>query len=135
MSIHAYITIAILALTLGLLIKTKIPPVAVFVGALTLTIAFQLAPLEESLEGFSNRGVLTIGALFMVAAGMYSTGAITMITDKFRGRPIDGPIHNVEIRAGDIAVLEINDSFFYINRNEVEFAVTKRITASSPDIS
>jgi len=87
MSIHAYITIAILALTFGLLIKTKIPPVAVFVGALTFTMAFQLAPLEESLKGFSNRGVLTIGALFMVAAGMYSTGAITMITDKLIGRP------------------------------------------------
>jgi di/tricarboxylate transporter len=87
MSIDAYLTIAILALTFGLLIKTKIPPVAVFVGALTLTMAFHLAPLEESLKGFSNRGVLTIGALFMVAAGMYSTGAITMITDKLIGRP------------------------------------------------
>lgn len=87
MSVDAYLTITILALTFVLLIKTKIPPVAVFVGALTLTMAFHLAPLEESLKGFSNRGVLTIGALFMVAAGMYSTGAITMITDKLIGRP------------------------------------------------
>ena len=58
-----------------------------FLGALTLTITFKLAPLEASLKGFSNPGVLTIGALFMVAAGMYSTGAITMITEKPIGRP------------------------------------------------
>jgi di/tricarboxylate transporter len=87
MTIDAYITIAILALTFGLLIRTKLPPVLIFLGALTLTITFRLAPLKESLKGFSNPGVLTIGALFMVAAGMYSTGAIGMITDKLIGRP------------------------------------------------
>ena len=86
MTIDAYI-IAILALTFGLLIRTKLPPVLIFLGALTLTITFRLAPLKESLKGFSNPGVLTIGALFMVAAGMYSTGAIGMITDKLIGRP------------------------------------------------
>ena len=79
MTIDAYITIAILALTFGLLIKTRIPPAAVFLGALALTMTFRLAPLDQTLDGFSNSGMLTVGALFMVAAGMYSTGAITMI--------------------------------------------------------
>ena len=87
MSTDAYITIGILAVTFGLLIKTKIPPVAIFVGALTMTITFRLAPLVESLKGFSNAGMLTIGALLMVAAGMYRTGAITIITEKIIGRP------------------------------------------------
>ena len=87
MTIDAYITIAILALTFGLLIKTKLPPVAIFVGALALTMTFGIAPLDKLLKGFSNSGVLTIGALFMVAAGMYSTGAITMLTEKLVGRP------------------------------------------------
>ncbi len=87
MTIDAYITIAILALTFGLLIKTRIPPAAVFLGALTLTMTFRLAPLDQTLDGFSNSGMLTVGALFMVAAGMYSTGAITMLTEKLIGRP------------------------------------------------
>ena len=87
MTVEAYITIGILALAFGLLIKTKLPPAVIFVGALTLTITFRIAPLKESLKGFSNPGVLTIGALFMVAAGMYSTGAISLITDKLIGRP------------------------------------------------
>jgi di/tricarboxylate transporter len=48
---------------------------------------FRLAPLDQTLDGFSNSGMLTVGALFMVAAGMYSTGAITMLTEKLIGRP------------------------------------------------
>ncbi|UCH20488.1 MAG: hypothetical protein JSU83_18380 [Deltaproteobacteria bacterium] len=87
MSVDAYITIAILALTFALLIKTKLPPAAVFVGALALTMTFRLASLDQSLDGFANPGMLTVGALFMVAAGMYSTGAITMITERLIGRP------------------------------------------------
>jgi len=87
MSTDQYITIAILALTFALLIRSRVPPVAVFVGALTLTITFRLAPLGESLKGFSNPGMLTVGALLMVAAGMYRTGAITLITDKLIGHP------------------------------------------------
>jgi di/tricarboxylate transporter len=87
MTFEVWLMIGILATTFALLIFTKLPPAAVFLGALTLTITFRLAPLEASLKGFSNPGVLTIGALFMIAAGMYSTGAITMISEKLIGRP------------------------------------------------
>ena len=71
MSVDQYITIAILTLTFALLIKSKIPPVAVFIGALTLTITFRLAPLGSSLKGFSNPGMLTVGALLMVASAVF----------------------------------------------------------------
>jgi len=47
------------------------------------------------------------------------------------GRPIDGPNLNVRIKTGDIAVLEVEDSFYFENRNEVEFASTKRLTEAS----
>ena len=77
MSLDAWLTIGILVLTFSALLATKLPPATVFLGALTLSVTFGLAPLDRSLAGFSNSGVLTIGALFMVAAGMYSTGAIS----------------------------------------------------------
>ena len=87
MPLNAYLTLALLTLAFVLLMATWIPPVAVFLGALTLSITFGLAPLEESLRGFSNPGMLTIGVLFMVAAGMSRTGAITVLTERFIGRP------------------------------------------------
>ena len=87
MSFDAWLTIGILTLTFGALLATKLPPATVFLGALTLSVTFGLAPLDRSLAGFSNSGVLTIGALFMVAAGMYSTGAISLLSEKLIGRP------------------------------------------------
>jgi di/tricarboxylate transporter len=87
MSLEMWITTLILVGVFGFLIKSKVPPVAIFVGALALTITFRLVPLEESLKGFSNQGVWTIAALLMVAAGMYRTGAITLITEKLIGQP------------------------------------------------
>ena len=87
MAFDAWLTLAILAATFVTLVATKLPPVTVFLGALTLCITFGLAPIERCLAGFANPGVMTIGALFMVAAGMYSTGAITLLSDKVIGRP------------------------------------------------
>lgn len=85
--LEIYLTIVILTLTFALLIFSKLPPAAIFTGALTLTITFRLAPLEESLKGFNNPGVMTVGALFMIAAGMYSTGAISILSERLIGRP------------------------------------------------
>jgi len=87
MTLDAWLTLAILAATFATLVATKLPPVTIFLGALTLCITFGLAPIERCLAGFANPGVMTIGALFMVAAGMYSTGAITLLSDKVIGRP------------------------------------------------
>ncbi len=88
MTVEANSTLAILIGLFGLLIKTKLPPAAISMGALTLVITFRLAPLEGCLRGFSNSGMLTIGALFMVTAGMYTTGAIGMVSDGIRSRRI-----------------------------------------------
>ena len=74
MAADQYITIAILALTFTLLIKSKIPPVAVFVGALTLTITFRLAPRLYIPLSFSSilGGTCTLigSSTNLVVAGM-----------------------------------------------------------------
>ena len=67
MSLDAWVTIGILTATFVALLATKLPPATVFLGALTLSVTFGLAPLDRSLAGFSNSGVLTIAALFIVA--------------------------------------------------------------------
>lgn len=87
MPLDAWLTLGLLLITLVLLLGTKLPPSAVFLGALTASITLDLAPLSASLAGFSNAGVLTVGALYMVAAGMYSTGAMTLIGEWLIGRP------------------------------------------------
>ena len=60
MTPEAWLTVGILAATFAALLGTKLPPVTVFLGALTLCVTFRLAPLERSLAGFANSGVLTV---------------------------------------------------------------------------
>ena len=44
-------------------------------GALALILATtHIISVEEALEGFSNQGLLTVGVLFAVAAGINNTG-------------------------------------------------------------
>ncbi len=89
MTAAAWLTLCVLAATLALLIFTKLPPAAVFLGALTAAMTLGLAPQRELLSGFSNPGVITVAVLYIVASGAYSTGATSLITNRLIGRPKD----------------------------------------------
>lgn len=47
MTFDAWLTLAILAASFATLVATKLPPVTVFLGALTLCITFGLTPIER----------------------------------------------------------------------------------------
>ena len=87
MTFDAWIMLIILIVLFGFLIWNKLPAWIVFVGALTITMTLGLAPESELLEGFASPAVATVGVLFTIAAGMYSTGSITLIADKLIGLP------------------------------------------------
>jgi len=57
----------------------------------------QLAPPAGILKGFSNAGVLTVAALFPVAAGMYSTGAISLLSQRLISQPKTETSANLKI--------------------------------------
>ena len=54
---------------------------------MTMAMTLGLAPPAGLLKGFSNAGVLTVAALFPVASGMYSTGAISLLSPRLIGQP------------------------------------------------
>ena len=97
MPITAWFTIILLAAIFALLIKTDWPPVAIFLGGLTLAVVLRLTSIDHGFKGFSNPGVLTIGALLMVSAGMNATGAVGFLTDRFfrRSNTVTGTYRNV----------------------------------------
>ena len=87
MSFEAWLMLAILMVMFALLIWNRLPAWIVFTGTVAVAMTLRLAPEQDLLLGFANTGVVTVGVLFMVAAGMYSTGAITLIADKLIGLP------------------------------------------------
>ena len=85
---QAWVMLGILAVMFALLIWDRWPAWLVFIGTLTACITLKLASAEEELlTGFSNTGVLTVAALFPVAAGMYATGAISILSQRMIGLP------------------------------------------------
>lgn len=76
---EAIVTICILVITLGLMIREIAPPDMLMLGAVTLLTVLQIITIQEATVGFSNTGMLTVAVLFVVAAGIHLTGAIDPI--------------------------------------------------------
>ncbi len=87
MNYEAWLMAGILVAMFALLIWGKLPTWLVFIGTLTVAMTLRLAPVNELLSGFSNPGVITVAALFPIAAGMYATGAITIASNLLVGLP------------------------------------------------
>ncbi len=79
MPIQAWLTLVLLVAMFAVLVWDKFPTWLVFTATLTAMMMLKLASPQALVKGFSNVGVLTAAALFPAAAGMYSTGAISLL--------------------------------------------------------
>jgi di/tricarboxylate transporter len=108
MTAQAWAMVAILAGMFALLVWGRFPSWLVLMGTLTACMTFHLAPPDALLKGFGNVGVVTVAALFPVAAGMYSTGAITLLSQRLIGQPktvVGAQIKILPLTAGASAFL------------------------------
>jgi len=87
MSLDAWITLAIVGLTLALLISEKFSAEVVMLGAMIALMTTQVLTPAQALSGFSNEGMITVAAMYIVAAGLRETGAIDLATSRLLGRP------------------------------------------------
>ncbi len=87
MGFEGIFVLMVIGLCLVLLVFAKISPDVVFVGGLTIIFVSGIIPVEEALVGFSNEGMLTVAALYVVATGMKETGAIQFVIKKLLGNP------------------------------------------------
>jgi di/tricarboxylate transporter len=87
MPLEAQFTAAVVAGVLAALAFTRVPPDALFVGALGLLLLADVVTPAEALAGFSNEGVLTVAVLYMVVSGLRETGGVQRIARVLLGRP------------------------------------------------
>lgn len=87
MTIAAWITLALLTAMFVVLVWNRFPIWLVFISTITIAMTLQLAPPADLLKGYSNTGVITVAALYPVAAGMYATGAISLLSERVIGLP------------------------------------------------
>jgi di/tricarboxylate transporter len=87
MGFEAWLTVSVLLSILALLATTGIPSDLAMFGGLTLLMISGILTPQEALSGMAQPAMLTVAALFIVAAGIRETGALHLVTERLFGRP------------------------------------------------
>ena len=95
----AWTASAIVLLTFVLFAFTRIAAEVVALLGLTLLLAFGILTPQQALLGFSNEGVITIAALYVVVAGLRETGAVGWVGQRLLGRPSSLPQAQLRLMA------------------------------------
>jgi di/tricarboxylate transporter len=84
---EAWFSIGTVAAAFALLALTRIGPDLILLSALGLVVVAGVLPPEKALAGFANEGMITVGVLFVVAAGLRETGGLAWIAQRILGAP------------------------------------------------
>lgn len=79
--------VAIMFIMFVALLKNIAGPDVLMLGSLAMMLAANAVDIPEGLKGFSNKGLLTVACLFVVAAGISNTGALDYYMGKLLGTP------------------------------------------------
>lgn len=91
MNVDAWLTLAVLAGTLALLIRGRTTPALVILGADVLLLVTGVVTPAEALSGFSNPAPFTVGALYVVARAMEKTGGLQPLLGVLLGKGDGSP--------------------------------------------
>ena len=84
---QGWLSLALTVGALGVLTFTRIGPHLVMMAVLTILSATGVLTGPEALAGFANSGLITVAAMFVVAAGIHSAGGVDLLVNKALGRP------------------------------------------------
>ena len=91
-SVDAWITLAVLASILLLLIfNVASAEIVVLVGLAVLLFTGVLST-DEALSGFANEGMMTVAVLYVVVAALRETGVMGWVAQRVFGQPRSVPI-------------------------------------------
>lgn len=76
MSTDAILTLLVIALAVVGMVREYLSPDFLLLGALGVLVAVGVLDLQAALDGFANPTLVTIGGLFVIAAGLRETGAL-----------------------------------------------------------
>jgi di/tricarboxylate transporter len=76
----AWVTLAVVLATLGVLVTERVPPAATILGATTVLYVVGITDASQAFSGFANPAPITVAALYVVAAAVEATGALEWLT-------------------------------------------------------
>lgn len=81
MNIEGYITVAVILLMIVALLREAMRPGLVLFTTLVVFMVANIITADEALAGFSNKGMITVGILFLVSEGFKQTGALSKLAN------------------------------------------------------
>jgi di/tricarboxylate transporter len=84
-TVEAWLTLAVIVGVLALLVRTRLSPALVIFGATVSLLVLGIIDTTQALSGFSNPAPFTVAALYVVAAAVEKTGALTPILQRTLG--------------------------------------------------
>ncbi len=83
----AWFTLAVVLGVFLTLVFSRLPADFVFMGGLATLLLSGVLSARESLAGFSSPGLITVGVLYVVVAGLQETGGLSWISTRVLGQP------------------------------------------------
>ena len=84
---QASLTLFLMVGGLVVLSATRIASHLVMLTLLALLSSLGILNYREALRGFANPGLITVAAMFVIAAGLQGAGSIDMLVGRLLGRP------------------------------------------------
>ncbi len=85
-SLEGYIVLAVVLITIIALAKEVMRPGLIFFSAATMLMATGIISDTDMLAGFSNKGMITIGVLFLVSEGVRQSGILNRVAQTYLPR-------------------------------------------------
>lgn len=92
LTLEGYIVLAVVVLTIVALAKEVMRPGLVFFSSAVILMSTGIISSKELLSGFSNKGMITVGVLFLVSEGIRQSGVLNRLAQTYlprkRGRMV-----------------------------------------------
>ncbi len=93
---QAWLTISVILAIFLLQIFTRLPADFTFMGALGILLLSGVLNVDQALAGFASSGMVTVGLLYVVVAGMQGTGGLNWVVKSVLGSP--GTVRSAQLR-------------------------------------
>lgn len=84
---QGWFALALILVVLATLAFTRLAPHLVLMAALTILSVTGIITADQALAGFSNEGLITVAAMFVVAAGIHASGGVDLLVHHLMGHP------------------------------------------------
>ncbi len=84
---EAWVSVGVIVLNILLLVMTRIGADIVLVSGVTVLMLLGILSPSDALSGLANEGMVTVGVLYVVVAGLRETGGVNWLGQRLFGRP------------------------------------------------